>query len=131
MTTQAQLDDRYGRTRDPRRRRIAWVAVIAAAALLVGWFGWNTVATEMDAVGVDGHGFTVVDERSVEVSFQFTAPAGRSVACAVQALSEDFGVVGWKIVQYEAADSRHQRHVETVPTVAEATTGLVESCWVT
>lgn len=131
MTTQAQLDDRYGRTRDPKRRRIAWIAVIAAAALIVGWFGWSTVAKNMEAVGVDGLGYEVRDAHTVEVSFQFTAPQDRSVACAVQALDEGFGVVGWRIVQYEPGDGHHQRHVETVPTVAEATTGLVETCWVT
>jgi hypothetical protein len=131
MTTQAQLDDRYGRTRDPRRRRLALGGAIAVGALLVGWFGWSTVAGQMDAVGVDGLGYSVVDARTVEVSFQYTAPAGRSVACAVQALDEGFGVVGWRIVQYGPGDSRHQRRTESVPTVAEATTGLVESCWVT
>lgn len=131
MTTQAQLDDRYGRTRDPARRRIAWIAVIAVAVLVVAWFSWSTVTKEMNTVGVDGLGYEVQDARTVEVAFQFTAPEGRSVACAVQALDEGFGVVGWRVVEYEPGEGHHQRHVETVPTVAEATTGLVESCWVT
>ncbi|WP_345751005.1 DUF4307 domain-containing protein [Microbacterium rhizophilus] len=131
MTTQAELDDRYGRTRDPVRRRIVWGAVIAVAALGVGWLGWTAVSGSIDAVSVDGLGYEVRDAHSVEVSFQFTAPAGRSVACAVQALDEQFGVVGWKIVEYEGAADHRTRRTETVPTVAEATTGLVESCWVT
>lgn len=131
MTTQAELDDRYGRTTDPVRRRLLWGALIAVAVLGVGWLGWTTVSNTIDAISVDDLGYEVRDEHTVEVSFQFTAPAGRSVACALQALDQEFGVVGWKIVQYEGDGSHRMRHTETVPTVAEATTGLVESCWVT
>ncbi|MER7796707.1 DUF4307 domain-containing protein [Microbacterium sp. NPDC096154] len=131
MTTQAELDDRYGRTRNPARRRLLWIGGIALAAAGAGWLGWTAVANSIDAVSVDGLGFEVRDEHTVQVSFQLTAPAGRSVACAVQALDQEFGVVGWKIVEYPGGDDHRMRFTETVPTVAEATTGLVESCWVT
>lgn len=131
MTTQAELDDRYGRRPDPARRRLLWGAVIAVALVGVGWLGWTTVANTVDAVSVDGLGFEVRDEHAVDVSFQVTAPRGRDVACAVQALDEEFGIVGWKIVQYPGHDGHAMSRTETVPTVAEATTGLVEACWVT
>jgi hypothetical protein len=131
MTTQAELDDRYGRTARPARRRLLWGALIAVAALGIGWLGWTSVSNSLEAVSVDGLGYEVRDEHTVEVSFQLTAPEGRSVACAVQALDKEFGVVGWKIVQYEGDGDHRMRQTETVPTVAEATTGLVESCWVT
>jgi hypothetical protein len=47
----------------------------------------------------------------------------------VEALDEEFGVVGWKIVEIPATDTHMQQLSATVPTVAEATTGLVNSCW--
>lgn len=131
MTTQAELDDRYGRTSTPLRRRLLWGAVGALAVAGIGWLGWTAVSGSADAVSVDGLGFEVRDEHTVAVSFQVTAPIGRSVACAVQALDKEFGVVGWKIVQYESDGGHRMRHTELVPTVAEATTGLVETCWVT
>lgn len=131
MTTQAELDDRYGRTADPARRRLLWGALIAVAALGVGWLGWTAISGALDDVSVDGLGYHVRDEHTVEVTFQVTAPVGRSVACAVQALDEEFGIVGWKVVEYPAHDGHRTSRSETVPTVAEATTGLVESCWVT
>ncbi|GAB3267968.1 DUF4307 domain-containing protein [Microbacterium sp. MEC084] len=131
MTTQAELDDRYGRTADPARRRMLWGTVIAVAAAGIGWLGWTAVSTSLDAVSVDGLGYEVLDEHSVRVSFQLTAPPGRDVACAVQALDQEFGVVGWKIVRYEGDGGHAMSRTETVPTVAEATTGLVETCWVT
>ncbi|GGH38432.1 DUF4307 domain-containing protein [Microbacterium album] len=131
MTTQAQLDDRYGRTARPRAVLAFWIAVALVAIGGTVWLGWSTVSRTLHAVGVDDLGYTVRDEHTVEVSFQLSAPPGRDIACALEALDAEFGVVGWRIVEY-GADGRHARsHTETIPTVAQATTGLVNSCWVT
>lgn len=127
MTTAQQLDDRYGRT---RRRRAPWIVLIAVAALLVGAFGWSIVTTQMNAVDADDLGYDLVDEHSVTVRFQVTGVQGKDVACVVEALDEEFGVVGWKVVEIPAADTHSQAVSATVPTVSEATTGLVNSCWV-
>lgn len=127
MTTALELDERYGRT---RRRRLPWIIGIAVAAALVGVFGWMIVAQAMNSVDTDDLGFEVVDEHSVTVRFQITGGQGKDVACAVEALDEEFGIVGWKIVEIPASDGHLQQLSTTVPTVAEATTGLVNSCWV-
>ena len=130
MTTQEMLDERYGRTSSPRRR---WTIGVLAAigAIVVGLFAWMTVANTLDEVGVEATGFTVHDARTITVDFQLSAPAGRSVACALEAQDEDHGVVGWKIVEYPPSDLHTRAFHETVPTTAGATTGLVNSCWVT
>jgi hypothetical protein len=130
MTTQDMLDERYGRTVSPRRRWTVGIAVVIVV-VVVGLFAWMTVSSTVDDVDVDTTGFTVDDARSVTLSFQITAPAGRSVACALEAQDEEHGVVGWKIVEYEASDLRTRAFRETIPTTAEATTGLVNDCWVT
>jgi len=130
MTTQAVLDDRYGRGGSRRRRRAAWAAVIAVAVLVVGWFGWYTLTNPENGVAADATSFRL-EERSVTVDFQLTAPAGTTVACAIEALDEDYGVVGWKIVEIPASDAHVRAFTEVVPLVAEATTGLVNDCWVT
>lgn len=65
------------------------------------------------------------------VSFQATPPAGTSFACAVQALDEDFGISGWRVIEYPASEEITRALVETIPTVVQATTGTVQSCWVT
>ncbi|MGV2901440.1 DUF4307 domain-containing protein [Microbacterium sp. AGC62] len=127
MTTAQELDERYGRT---RRRRWPWIAGGGLALLVVGAFSWMTVAQSMASVDADDLGFTLVDEYSVEVSFQVTGVQGRDVVCALEALDEEFGVVGWKIVEIPAGDSHSQAKSVTIPTVAEATTGLVNTCWV-
>ncbi len=127
MTTARELDERYGRT---GRRPLPWIigGVIVAAVIVA--FGWMTVASQMNAVDADDLGFTVVDAHSVDLQFQFTAPRGEDVVCAVEALDVEFGVVGWKIVEIPGSEQHTQGVHVSIPTVAEATTGLVKSCWV-
>ncbi|PRA82856.1 DUF4307 domain-containing protein [Microbacterium sp. MYb66] len=127
MTTAQELDERYGRT---RRRRMPWIIGGAIALLIVGAFSWMTVAQSMSSVDADDLGFELVDEHSVNVSFQVTGVQGRDVVCALEALDEEFGVVGWKIVEIAAGDSHSQARSVSIPTVAAATTGLVNTCWV-
>jgi hypothetical protein len=61
MTTQQDLDDRYGRVRRPLRRRMFWVAVAAVAAASVFAMSWLTVANSLDDIGLDETGYEVVD----------------------------------------------------------------------
>jgi hypothetical protein len=130
MTTQDMLDERYGRHRSPGRRWVVAGALLggAVAVALVVWFA---VAGSIDAVDYDTTGFEVVDEHSVVLSFQVTAPAGRAVACAVEAQDSEHGVVGWRVVEYPASDLHARAFRESVPTTSAATTGFVNSCWVT
>ena len=76
MTTQQMLDERYGRT---RRGATRWavVAGILAAVIAVVAFAWLTVSNSLDAVDADTTGFQVIDEHSVALEFQVSAPAGR------------------------------------------------------
>ncbi|GAA2970408.1 hypothetical protein JOD63_000872 [Microbacterium terrae] len=130
MTTQDMLDDRYGRRRSPGR---TW-AIIGGAVVgvaLLGFVAWGVVADSVEAVDADTTGFAVVDQHSVTVNFQFTAPTGRSVACAIEAQDVEHGVVGWKVVEFAASEDHARAFRETIPTTAEATTGFVNACWVT
>ncbi|CAH0128564.1 MULTISPECIES: DUF4307 domain-containing protein [unclassified Microbacterium] len=127
MTTALELDERYGRT---RRGRLPWVIGIIVVIAIVGAFAWMTLAQSMNSVDTDDLGFEVTDEHSVTVRFQVTGGQGKDVACAVEALDEEFGIVGWKIVEIPASEGHLQQLSTTVPTVSEATTGLVNACWV-
>ena len=130
QTTQQLLDERYGRV---RRRGTRWAVVIASAVavLAVGAFAWMTVSTAMNTVDADATGFEVVDSRTVVIEFQVSAPAGSAIACALEAQDVQHGVVGWKVVEIPAGETASRALRETVPTVGEATTGFVNSCWVT
>ncbi|WP_295823410.1 DUF4307 domain-containing protein [uncultured Microbacterium sp.] len=130
MTTQALLDDRYGRTRSPRRRIVAWSIVAVLALGAIGYLGYTTFASSAASVTATDTGFTVTDDASVTASFQITAPVGKPVACALEARDEDHGTVGWRVVQYPASDDASRAFSETIPTLSLATTGFVNACWV-
>jgi hypothetical protein len=127
MTTQQMLDERYGRT---RRRGSRWVVIVAVAlgAVAIGAFAWLTVSNSINSVDVDTTGFQVVDGRTVTLEFQVSAPAGSSIACTLEAQDAEHGVVGWKVVEIPASETHARAFRETIPTVAEATTGFVNSC---
>ncbi|MDQ0644873.1 DUF4307 domain-containing protein [Microbacterium murale] len=127
MTTALELDERYGRG---RRKRTSWIVGGAIALVVIVIASWMTVSQSINAVDADDLSYELVDEHTVTVRFQVIAPQGKDLACAIEALDEEFGVVGWKIVEIPAGDSHMQQLTATVPTVAEATTGLVNSCWV-
>jgi hypothetical protein len=131
VTTKEALDERYGRRRRPRGRRIAWSVVILVALTSVAALAWTTVSNALDDVGFDGTGYEVVDEHTVTVTFEVSPPHGADFACAIQALDEDFGVVGWRVIENPALDTNAKAFIETIPTLAMATTGVVESCGAT
>ncbi len=108
MTTKEQLDERYGRAshpaapRTPPRlapRRAWWIILAGTAAASVAALSWLTFSNSADDVGFDETGFELVDARTVTVSFQATPPTNTAFVCALQALDEDFGVVGWRVVE--------------------------------
>jgi hypothetical protein len=129
-TTQDMLDERYGRGRSASRR---WAIFggLAAAVVAVVLFAWMTVANSLNAVSAETTGFEVTSGHEVSLRFQVSAPAGRSIACALEAQDEQHGVVGWRVVEYPASDMPVRAFQESLPTAAEATTGLVNACWVT
>jgi hypothetical protein len=125
----AMLADRYGRTSSPRRL-LGWITLGVAAAAVLGYITWATIAQNIDSVDYDTVRYTTVDEHSVSVTFQVVTQHESPLACVIEAQDEDHGVVGWRVVEY-AADPAHTRtFTETVPTTALATTGLVTSCWI-
>ncbi len=130
MRTQQELDDRYGRRRGIRGRRTAVIGIGVLAVAAVGYLGWSTYAQAAQSVDVDVLGFHLTDAHSVTVDFQLTLPPGSAVDCVVEAQDTEHGIVGWKVVSYPADPAHSRTFSEVVPTTAEATTGLVPSCWI-
>ncbi len=130
MTTQQMLDERYGRVRSPHARLWRWIAGIVVAIVVGGFLVWMSYGNSADAVDANATGYRVVDARTVSLTFQVTAPTGSKVVCVLEADDEDHGVVGWKIVHLPASTSHTRAYTETIPTVASATNGLVNTCWV-
>ncbi len=127
MTTAQDLDDRYGRR---RARKGPWIVVGALAIVLVVVAAWITAARAAGTVDVDDLGFEVIDAHTVSLRFQVTTSPDREVYCAIEAQDEEYGVVGWKVIEVPSVGTHTRSLTERIPTIAEATTGLVNSCWV-
>lgn len=128
--TQTMLDERYGRTRSKRRRMLGWGVVAVLAAAGITWLAWVTISNASRSADAASTGFSIVDERSVALTFQVTANPGTAITCVLEADDEQHGVVGWRVVTYPPSEAHTQAFTETIPTVALATTGFVNACWV-
>lgn len=130
MTTQAELDDRYGRTPRPGLKRTWWIIVATVAALAIGVMSWFTIAGQQYTVSGDDLGFQVNDAHSVSVKFQFVTSPNTPVTCVLEALDEEFGVVGFRVIDYAATPDLQRTFTEDIRTVGEATTGVLKGCWI-
>jgi hypothetical protein len=124
---------RYGATAGRvRRTRVIVISVAAAFVAVFGaWLWWGGLLEPPAQIEVTDIGHQVLDDRSVTVTWQFSAEPGATAACAVQALNSTFGVVGWRVVTLPAADVRTREFTEVIRTSEEAVTGLIYRCWLT
>ncbi|MET0715386.1 MAG: DUF4307 domain-containing protein [Mycetocola sp.] len=126
------LDERYGRAPRARnrQRRLGWTAGGAIALVFLAWVVWAA----LDMVGpssldVRDTAHTVVNERTVEVTFELSVATETTSYCAVQALNDTFAVVGWKVVEIPPSEQRTRSFTEAVTTTELASTGLIYRCW--
>ncbi len=128
------LAARYGRTRTDRTRNrlIVIGAAVAFAIVLVAWVVWAGLDGQTPTVQATDTAHRLLNEqRAVEVSWTLSVPPGNATACIVQALDEDFTVVGWRVVEIPASEQHLRTFTETVRVARTANTGLISSCWLT
>lgn len=127
---QLELDERYGRGRGRRiDRRLGWgiaIGLLAAGLAVLLFSGWQAASTIEFRVLA----YSVIDDRTVEVDFEVTAPPGSEVVCALEALSESHAQLGWKVHELPVSEQRTRRFTDTLVTTGPATTGIVKSCWI-
>jgi hypothetical protein len=65
---------------------------------------------------------------STEVEFEVTKDPQSTVICELQALSEQFAIVGYRVVELGPTEASTNRYTVQINTTHQATTGLVSSC---
>ncbi|MEO9248461.1 DUF4307 domain-containing protein [Citricoccus nitrophenolicus] len=134
------LANRYGRPQSAGpyflRGRGRWVAVIALvlAVAVTFWFAASSHSRTLDWKDV---GFTIDSPTQASVTFQLTKEPQDTVQCAVQVLSPEFAVVGWRTVtigpEAPSEDSlpsdRTVMYDVDLRTDALGTNGGVNDCW--
>ena len=124
---------RYGRTQAKKRRdRLIYVVAGAAAAIVVVawvlWAGLDQAGSRLDA---EDTGSTIINSRSVSISYQVSMPVGQTASCALQVQNEAHGIVGWRIVKVPASTRYTSSYTDTVLSSEQGVTGLIYRCWLT
>ena len=127
------LDARYGRTASSskRTRLIAIGTGILFVLVFGAWLWWGGLLEAPAQFEARDIGHEIVSSSEVSITWQFTAEPGTEAKCALQALNEQFGIVGWVVVDVPASDERIRRLTETVRTAEPAINGLIYRCWLT
>lgn len=125
------LANRYGAPKPglaPRTRRIVICSVLVAAVVGTAVFSLTTGSNPVSSKDV---GFAFTDAASAVVDFEVTKDPADTAQCAVQVLSENYAVVGWKVVTIgPAADGERTTAVRTaLRTDSPGVSGGVNACW--
>lgn len=127
------IEARYGRSPE-RRRRGRLLGILAGAGVtvaVVSWVVWVGLLGPNATLGSRDLGYSLVGDDAVEVRYEVTVDAGKTVSCALQALNDTFAIVGWKVVAIPASDEGTRQFRETLRTSEPAVTGLIYRCWLT
>lgn len=109
------------------------VAVILAAVAAVATVALTTGNPDVSSKDV---GFALAGAGRASVDFEVTKDPAATAQCAVQVLSENYAVVGWKIVTIGpnnadegAGGGRTTAHRTDIRTDSPAVSGGVNACW--
>lgn len=127
------IDARYGRTPQRRRRTVIVAALVGAAVLAtaVVWVVWVGLFTPGAAIDNQDIGYRHVGASSLQITEQISADPGTRVTCSFEGLDEKFAIVGWRIVDIPPSTQRTFRHTVTVRISQPAVNGTVGACWLT
>lgn len=126
---------RYGKsgTRLSVRTKFILLAILLVLAVVTAGF---LSTTSMEPVSSKDVGFNVEQDGFASVDFEVIKDPGATAQCAIQALSENYAVVGWKIIDIsantveEGADQgRSTAHRVQLRVDSPPVSGGVNSCW--
>jgi hypothetical protein len=103
---------------------VAAIGILLGSAMAIWWGLASTVGRPSWTV----MGYHVIDDRSVDVTYIVSRPAGQHVTCTIRALDDRFATVGLVEERVPASDTSSVRRTTRVRTTTRAVTGLVKSC---
>jgi Domain of unknown function (DUF4307) len=105
-----------------------WVVATIAIALGCAMAVWFGLASTVGRASASVVGYRVIDDRTVEVTYLVSRPAGRDVTCQIRAMDQSFGTVGLLEVHIPGSDTSSAPRTTQVRTTTRAVTGVVKSC---
>ena len=130
-SAQQRLDERYGRTAggERRTRRLMIIAGVIFAVVVTAWVVWGGLSGTSAELESRELGYANITENSIDVRWEVSVTPGTNVSCAIQALNESFGIVGWRVVDLPPSTERTRVLTETLRTAELPVTGLPYECW--
>lgn len=130
-SAQQRLDERYGRTAggERRTRRLMIIAGVIFAIVVTAWVVWGGLSGTSAELESRELGYANITENSIDVRWEVSVTPGTNVSCAIQALNESFGIVGWRVVDLPPSTERTRVLTETLRTAELPVTGLPYECW--
>lgn len=128
----SDLNARYGRTTNRRRRNLIFAVVFGGVILIVfaAWAIWVGLFQPTASITFDSTGQSRVSANELKVTWQLSVDPGTPTECAIQALDANFGIVGWKIVSLPASTLSSRSLSTVVRTAQTARAGNVYQCWI-
>ncbi|MEG9250217.1 DUF4307 domain-containing protein [Arthrobacter sp. Soc17.1.1.1] len=129
------VNTRYGKSgaRLSGRTKLILLAILLVLAVITAGF---LSITSTEPVSSKDVGFNVEQDGFASVDFEVIKDPGATAQCAIQALSENYAVVGWKIVDISvntvdqgADQGRSTAHRVQLRVDSPAVSGGVNSCW--
>ncbi|MDX6312513.1 MAG: hypothetical protein QOF84_6815 [Streptomyces sp.] len=114
-------EGRYGRglsdaQADRTLRRVGFV-LAAVALVLIGWYGWTTVAgTQVSAEVIT---FEVVSDHAVDTHLEVRKDSGVTAVCTLRSVAADGTEVGRRDVRL----TQHSSRIDTVVTIRTTARG--------
>jgi hypothetical protein len=125
------LEERYGRKKRQKfDKRFAWIGVTVVVLAALAFFvfgGFNLDASDTDATDLKHR---IVSDTEATVTFELNSRPNRPVACAVEALSNSHGPVGYKVIDVKPSPERTRTITETLVTTQRAATISAKKCWI-
>ncbi len=123
---------RYGRTPEAKKRQkaLGMIGAIGVAVVLVAWIVWAGPLRTSSQFQARDLGFTIVDQRNIVVQFEISVTPNTRMECAVQALSAEYGIVGWRVIDIPPSSQRTRVFEQPLRTSEMPVTGLLYRCWV-
>jgi hypothetical protein len=127
------IDDRYGRGKSARKRS-RWLFIggaITLGVILIAWAVWAGLDQNAGNLDSEDIGQTIVNNSTVNISYQVSMPVGSTASCALQVQNEAHAIVGWKIVDIPASRQFTNTYQSVVKSSELGVSGLIYQCWLT
>ncbi len=105
------------------------IAGVMFTVVFTAWVVWGGLSGTNAELETRELGYANITDTSIDVRWEVSTNPGTPVSCAIQALNESFGIVGWRIIDLPASPERTRVFVETLRTAEQPVTGLPYQCW--